>query len=377
MKLNIKANFPSLFSCLKVVLLKVGFLLALVLGTPLVAHAQKSIDDVGNVPNIGGGGTEAGVSLPGAGGSYYTYTPGATRNRPGMNTGNKKGTGYVPTDFSGGSGLLGAGNATALGFLNLFAQADAIRRRIPYVGTQKPFYGECKFCEARKTASTQIEPSTETAATATDETAVNDDGTPTLEATQNAHDPGLIRQLITKEDIGAFVGLDDAARTARINDVITSLDPYGALVFQNTDEYSAMCPNFENLNANQRKAFMVFLYSEVFKQTSAYEDNRRTTSTVDGASVARVGLCQISYPEYTQVRSLFAENFNRDGSVTKESFESEYAVNPLNNMTVCSALIFNRTENASAGSTPIKNMFPNVNFSPIEKKLKNLKLCKN
>lgn len=339
--------------------------------------AQKSVADVGNVPGLGSGSTEAGVNTPGVASGYY-YTPGATRDRPGMQTGQSPNTGYVSTDFSSGNGALGAGYTTALGVANLFAQSLNLAARVaPRAGNAPMFFGECPFCQSRNPAATESTNSDETA-TSTDETAVNPDGSPTEFAIENAHNPSLIRQLVNSEDLGAFVGLDDEAREARINDVITSLDPYGGLVFRNTDEYKQMCPNFENLNANQRKAFMVFLYSEVFKQTSAYEYDRRTTSNIEGVEVTRVGLCQISYPEYTQVQNLYAENFSGSGqAANQEVFEREYAINPLSNITVCSALIFNRTESVATGSNPIRNMFPNVDFNPIETKLKNLKLCRN
>ncbi len=343
------------------------------------SRVQKNVTNPSLIPNLGG--TEAGVTAVGFSNQYY-YTPGETRNRPG--NASPTGSTYRTSDqFSNGTNS--SGFTSALGILNLFGQATILGQRVaPRAGQQPMFYGECKWCQPRNPSSGssgsggsggiggEVAGGDGSNGGSAGSGAVTG-GAVEDEAVLATHNPALIRQLVKSESLDAFGDLDGEAQQARINDVIASLNQFGGLVLRNTEEYTQMCPNFENLNPNQRKAFMVFLYSEIFKQTTNYNNEARTEVSIDGVKTARLGLCQI---EFNEVKSLYENIYDRDFTTTRQEFESDsFAFNPLKNISICSAMIFNRTENPSGGERPLTQMFPDVNFSPIQSSLRSLSFC--
>lgn len=296
-------------------------------------NARKVDVDLDDVPTLGGSDsqTEAGVSLPG----FVDYAGGPA----GPLTSNG---GYWTPSASSDSGNNLLGNAA--GIIQLFATAQNLANIANPNGTGPLFKGECVECAEKEKELLRAQP----------------------------HEPEVIMAAINKESVIPFADLPEDQREAYKEYIIESLTRLGELTLQNTSEYESLCPNYEELDMNQRKAFMVFLYSEIFKQTSNYDHNSFKPQMEDGVQKNRIGLCQLEYNEV----ALNFKQLDQDLGVSEENFATDFAYAPEKNIYACSLRIYYATQDVSGKSErPLQKMFPHVKFAPIKATFEQLKMC--
>lgn len=276
--------------------------------------------------------TEAGVSAAGFGSRTY--------NQPVYSSvGN-----YTESSGTSESGLFQSFG----GILNVFAMAQAMAQRSNLAVDGPIFTGECRDCPPNSR-----------------ETVVNASGT-----VEDAHNTGAIIDAINNEPTLPYPGLAADIRQSYVDATIASLNEFGGLALLNSGEFTSLCPNFENLNPNQMKAAIVYVYSEVFKQTSNYNASLVTPAT--GGRPKKVGLCQIDYQETKEMYADYGEPLSYD----EVTFNSELAVDPKDNIVICTSLLFRAAEaNNVSSAKHIQNRFPNVNFAEVRANMQKLKMC--
>lgn len=395
----------------------------------------SQVPSLGSQPSHSQAGTEAGTNAPGAGSSiqasggsagFYYQAPTETLNRRGMpnrlypaSSSRVPGT-YLPSDFFGRK-RNNSGIAGMEGVVGLFAQVQSLVTKVaPQVGNQPLFKGECFLCFGRKknknldTEDSNSANSYAEVANSWDNSFAGGDGDFGSNSNSNAnsneevasgesslrtdpntsdgssgrittsglseeellqiHNPELILAMIEEEKsiLKPFASLPDGTQVQNVQQVISTLGYFQNVMVSNSGEYSKICPNFDKLNYNQKQAFLVFLFSEIFKATSNFNNQLRKEVRVNGIKSNRIGMCQL---EYSEVVTAIQQNGGDTTSYLESEFEQD-AKDPKVNIYLCTLLIAQKTQNASSDQVPVRKMFPNVNFEPITQRLKQLSLCR-
>jgi hypothetical protein len=319
----------------------------------LASPSKKSLSkklqvDLSTVPDLGSVQTEAGVGsyAPGISNNYVspmTVVPATTTSSD-----------YQYSDQFNSNSTTNALTSVA-GVMNIFGMAQTVGQRInPRAGVGPMFVNECKDCQ--------------TNAEVVGSGNVFNNGV-AAGGGQSGHDPELILAIVKNETLMPFEGVEHSEAQGFVDGVITSLSKMGSLVLTNLDEYKQMCPTYESLNPNQRKAFMVFLFSSIYKQTSNYDFTKITNVTIQGKSSNRIGFCQLEYEVADRILKI-------KDLADKSAYESAM-VNPYANISICTSIIYAATINQNTkGARPLKSLFPTVNFDQIGASLKNLNMCR-
>lgn len=312
---------------------------------------RKVSVDLSTVPDLGSAQTEAGLAAPGF------APPGFT---PQMPT-------YTPPSYTRAGGPaasespMNVGIQSVAGVMNLFQMALQVGQRINPRASGPLFLGECTDCA-------ETSRSTEVVANTPEQRSFE-------EQVQASHNPEAIKAAIAAETaFQPYEGLEDSMRELYIDATIRPLNELGAFLLHNASEFQEMCPNYQNLNINQKKAVAVFVMSEIFKQTSNYNTRQITPVTIAGRQTNRVGLCQI---EYQEVAAIF-ESHNESYDVDENTFANgRYHAATLNyNLGMCFALLtFSRVDNPSASYRALRARFPNVDFNTVNTRIGSLNMC--
>lgn len=295
--------------------------------------------DPSQIPAEGSVNTEAGLNLPGFSQNQY---PSESSNPSGS---------YRPSSSFGVTSV-NKGFTSVAGILNAFSMAQRVSQTVaPAAGNEPMFIGECALCKRPETASS----------------AEVEVGSGFVGSDLEAHNPSLIKDLISQETLYSFEKLKPNDRQKFVEALIMPMNDFGGFIYFNTQEYVSMCPNFENLNPNQRKAFMVFLYSEIFRRTSDYS---LTTNQGGTGSNARIGACRLSHSELSQLYQSYGIEFKP----SPQKFVEEFASDPYKHFTACVAKTYKFTENKT-GAANLSSLFPGVNFNEIGQALKQLNMC--
>jgi hypothetical protein len=307
----------------------------------LKGSSLKLVVDPSLIPTEGSqSNTEAGLNLPGFGENQY----------PNQNPA-PQGT-YRPSS-SFGVTTVNKGFTSVAGILNAFGLAQRVSQTVaPAAGNEPMFIGECALCKRPEVGgSTVVAP-----------------GAPVASMDLEAHNPNMIKDIVSGETLYPFENLNANDRQRFIEALILPMNDFGGFIYFNTQEYTSMCPNFENLNPNQRKAFMVFLYSEIFKSTSNYS----LTSKEGGTGVAtKYGACQLSHSELSSLYQSYGMEFKP----SPQKFVEDFVSDPYKHFTACVAKTYKFTENKT-GTANLSSLFPDVNFTEIGQSLKQLNICR-
>jgi hypothetical protein len=198
-------------------------------------------------------------------------------------------------------------------------------------------------------------------------------GTPSYyDQIRESHNPNAILQAINSETAVPYGSVETNLRNGYMGATIRAMDQFGAFILHNADEITGMCPNFEALNISQKKAVMVFIFSEIFKQTSNYNSRLVTPVTISGRQTNRVGLCQIEYQETRAIYESLGLTLEGD-----ETFFNTYQALDLSfNLDICiSRLMQDRLANPSQSHRPLRAIFPNVDFNTINPSIRSLNMC--
>lgn len=313
---------------------------------------RKLSVDLSTVPDLGSAQTEAGFAAPGF------APPGYTPQMPS----------YIPPSSTSNGGPVASespmnvGMQSVAGVMNLFQMAIQVGQRINPRASGPLFLGECTDC-----AEADQESSLEVAAAR---------GTPSYyDQIQESHNPEAIRAAINSETaFSPYEGLEEELQQRYIDSTILALDQSGAYVLHNSTELTGMCPNFEALNISQKKAVMVFILSEILKQTSNHNASLVTPVTIAGRQTNRVGLCQIEYQETQE----FYQSMQRALQYNEEAFNTVFATTPNYNLDICVSLLMrDRSRNSSRTFSPLRARFPSVNFSQVSARIRSLNMCRS
>lgn len=302
--------------------------------------------------------TEASVSLPGIPSNMY-YTPGtpAPRNVPAAGTVNTPSSSLFDTEKKRDlTSSLG-------GLMQLFQTTQNLGSRLGFSAGAVPLFDEeCTDC--LKAGETAQDKSSSYRA---------ESYIPPLDE-ENYHDPNNINKAISEEAVPPFDSLSEEQRTLYTNSLVDSLGAFGSLVVHNVDEYKAMCPNFESLGPDGRKAVMIYMFSEIFKQTTNYNPAKKTSLQPGGQTLDRVGMCQLNYEE---LKEIYQED-NMEFKWTETEFENVQAIKIDYHMTICAARVFKLTRDVptDGNGSNLAKAFPTVDFGKVSEALRKLNLCK-
>lgn len=322
----------------------------------MAKQTRKLNVDPSTVPNLGSAQTEAGISQPGFSQPGLS-SPGFSR--PSYYSGINSGQGALPYSnyktFNQDKDLGSYALESIAGITRIFGMAELVGKRINPGSTDGPLGSwDCKNCLAKKAG---VETAEQVVA---------------RNIQDSAHDAGAIQNAIAAENQVPFAEVSEEDQALYTGSVIASLNKLGGLVLVNGDEFQSLCPNFPELGANQKKAAVVFIYSEVFKQTSNYNSNLSTPVRVRGRSSAKVGLCQI---EYFETKAAVEEDERGTMSESESEFNSTYAKNPFENISICTSLLFLDALDNPGKEGAIERRFPNLDFKRIKQKMSELKMC--
>ena len=316
------------------------------------ASQRKVNVDLSTVPDLGSAQTEAGFAAPGF------APPGFTPQMPA----------YTPPSYTRAGGPVASespmnvGMNSVAGVMNLFQMAIQVGQRVNPRASGPLFLGECTDCaEADQESSLEV---------------ASARGTPSYyEQIRESHDPDAIRAAINSETaFSPYEGLEEGLQQSYINSTILALDQSGAYVLHNSTELTGLCPSFEALNISQKKAVMVFVLSEIFKQTSNHNASLVRPVTIAGRSTNRVGLCQIEYQETQQFYESLQQTLRHD----ENTFNTQFATTPGYNLDICVSLLMrDRASNPSRTYSPLRSRFPDVDFTRVNSRIRSLNMCQS
>ncbi len=285
--------------------------------------------------------TEAGVFAPGFPSKAPKYVPPKQAQRPKFN---------LPTQNESYTGIAAAAS--------LLQMAAAFGQRVNPRASGKLFEGECEDC-GKALKSDEV-------------AAADEEVTSEEDPFAKARIQDEVWSYIKKESTLPYPELNANLRETYVNATIQTLFDFGGFTSHNQKELTSLCPNYEALNLNQRKAVMVYAYAAIFKQTSNYNFNQ-TATTAASPMKKNIGPCRL---EYNAVKAIY-KTYDLDIDVTEEEFNSKFAKDPYNSIVICSAHLYKGAHVQSSGEIGgFKGRFPDLNFDLIKQNLSQLQLCK-
>lgn len=257
------------------------------------------------------------------------------------------------------------------GILNLMGMASWVAQTAsPRAGTGPMFINECVNCPPRDVGK-------------------SGEGVPLSNLVNHVRTPDRtsfnnrtgVHNVFQAESYHPFSEVGGGLQGVYTEASISAVLNFNSLLLYNVEEFSTLCPKYEELNHSQRAAFLTYLNSEIFKQTANYNNGQSIDA---GRSGKAYGVCQLTFDETKTLKATYQQHaFVERMNVSDEnSFLRFMHGNGNDQITqhvqICGLKILNgMIKDSMGGARPLQKTFPNVNFNQVKNKLQTLKMCQN